>query len=299
MFRTHRALGRFALVAALWGACAAFADAQSKGKSSSGSRNSSGSSATRSSAPRSSSSSAPRSSSAVRSNVPSTTQKAVTQSSQSKSAATVNSQGQSNQSNSVTKVNPQGKSSPSAVTRDGPSSVRPLSRDRDDDDRVRSSRYYDSRGHGHYRHHDRDDWWRYLAYSAAANWLGLPFGHYHYGWLPYAGYYGYYAQRPYYQDYFLDELPPASATAAATTIEVIVPEPGARVWLQGKETTSQGTRRRYESPLLDVGFTYSYYVKAAWGDDSGPQTVEREVWIEPGAFVTIDFTQAPPRISRR
>jgi uncharacterized protein (TIGR03000 family) len=279
MLRAHF-FGRLALAAGLWAALAGMSEAQSRKGGGSGNRgNSSRPSASRSApAPRS----APKAQSSTKSAAPKVNTAPKVNVAQPSADRNRDGAGKSN----VTTGRSPGGRSPAFSNFD---------RDRDHDGRRYDGRY----GYGYGRRHDRDDddWWRYLAFSAAASLFGVPIGHHSYG----AGhYYGAYYPDYYERGYYLPEGPnllEASPARAPATIEVVLPYPEARVWVQGSETMSQGMTRRYTSPALEAGYDYVYSIKASWEDAGKVTTVERDVSIRPGDRVTIDFTMTPPRIS--
>jgi uncharacterized protein (TIGR03000 family) len=170
-------------------------------------------------------------------------------------------------------------------------------------------------GHGNWNHNQRDYYyhhhyynnyyWPFFAYAAVSDLLGYP---YNWGWWPYS----YYGADPYVgvypaPDYYYRGYPPDSAPdvpmysplpAGAAGIDVILPDPNARVWFGGVETTTQGTNRHFTSPTLQQGTNYTYSVKAAWEENGQPRTIERQVPVIAGGMVLIDFTQTPSRIIR-
>ncbi len=80
----------------------------------------------------------------------------------------------------------------------------------------------------------------------------------------------------------------------SVTIEVYLPE-DARLFVQGQETTSRGSMRRFVSPLLPPG-KYTYTIKAVIpGRDRPPRTVTRQVDVRPGDFESIDLREPGKR----
>ena len=163
-----------------------------------------------------------------------------------------------------------------------------------------SGRYYGNYdrwngGYYGYHHHHHNDFWRFFLYASIADAFGYhPFGFYSYGYWPYAAYYG-------YPDVFYGagSVPvyPAAVANGSAAIEVLVPLGDAQVWIDGTETTSSGTSRRYTSPPLRSGYDYSYSIKASWTTDDGEtRTVERQVPLSAGGRVLVDFTQSPSRV---
>jgi uncharacterized protein (TIGR03000 family) len=285
MLRAPSVLGRLAVAAGLWAALAGFADAQGKGK---GGRGGGGNrpSAGRSAPSRPSTQRAP----AVRQ----APQRAAPRAPVSVDRDRVN------RDRDVDRRAPQ---------------QRNFAGDRDwnrnrDWDRDRDWNRYGRYGYGRYGHDwdDDDDWWQYLAFGAAARALGLgvPYGWYGYGgyeaW-PHAyhgygyngyGYPRYYDRGYYYEPYYSGNNVPM-VTDDVATIDVFVPDPNARVWVQGTETRTQGTERQYVSPPLERGYDYTYIVRARWRENGETMEAERQVPVRPGRNATVDFTRGPTR----
>jgi uncharacterized protein (TIGR03000 family) len=160
----------------------------------------------------------------------------------------------------------------------------------------------------HHYHHHHGSYWPYFAFSLAYDLL-RPWGWWGYGWwgpgygLGYGGGYAYPSYGYGYSDPgIIYERPVAPAAPAAENVppptdallEVLVPTDDTRVWLDGYATTSRGTERRFSSPQLEAGQSYSYLVKASWITDDGQmRTAQRQVPVRAGARVVVDFTQAP------
>jgi uncharacterized protein (TIGR03000 family) len=113
---------------------------------------------------------------------------------------------------------------------------------------------------------------------------------------------GIYLGSPYYDDspYYnsvpgYEPLPvePYTAPAAAqsATLTILVPAPNAEVFLSGVSMDSAGEQRTFQSPPLEVGADYQYVVKARWME--GGQMVEqtRDVPVQAGQQVTVDFRE--------
>jgi uncharacterized protein (TIGR03000 family) len=77
----------------------------------------------------------------------------------------------------------------------------------------------------------------------------------------------------------------------AAQVEVIVPDPKAQVWVDGRPTKSTGTRRLFYSPPLQPGTSYVYTVRAVWGQGGEDERAQVEVHLTPGATSRVDFTQ--------
>ena len=81
----------------------------------------------------------------------------------------------------------------------------------------------------------------------------------------------------------------ASQNPNVATLEVRVPD-GAEIWIEGDKTSMTGTMRRFTSPALEPGKSYTYDVKAKWTDSSGKEVERtRTVKVAAGARVGVDF----------
>jgi uncharacterized protein (TIGR03000 family) len=85
--------------------------------------------------------------------------------------------------------------------------------------------------------------------------------------------------------------PPAQAVADYANVRVILPDPQARVWFDGSLTSQTGTDRRYHTPSLTAGSTYSYQIRASWMADGREVSQERTVSVTPGRTTSVDFTR--------
>jgi uncharacterized protein (TIGR03000 family) len=116
-------------------------------------------------------------------------------------------------------------------------------------------------------------------------------------------YYGY--NRPYYApyysydystpDYYYPDAPeirqsfysgPAEQYA---TVTVTVPTADAQVWFDNAPTTQRGTQRTFHSPPLESGSNYTYTIKARWTENGQPMEQQRQVQVQPGQSVSVDF----------
>lgn len=134
-----------------------------------------------------------------------------------------------------------------------------------------------------------------------SGWYGPGWGWYGgYGW-PYYDYgSGYYPDANYYGNPPV-VMPPAysgagnaQAPAVANNdahIRVIVPDPQATVWFDGKATQQTGSDRFFETPPLTPGGNYHYRIRATWMEDGHQVTKERTLTVNPGQFVVVNFRQ--------
>ena len=81
------------------------------------------------------------------------------------------------------------------------------------------------------------------------------------------------------------------------TVEVYMPE-GARLFIEGQETTFKGPMRRFESPPLAPG-KYTYTIKAIIPGPNGPRTVTHRIDVRPGDFESIDLRRVGPTAHHR
>ncbi len=77
------------------------------------------------------------------------------------------------------------------------------------------------------------------------------------------------------------------------TVEIYVPE-DARLFIEGQETKSTGSKRLFVSPPLAPG-EYTYTIKAINPGPNGPQTVTRRIDVRPGDFESIDLREPGKR----
>ena len=115
-------------------------------------------------------------------------------------------------------------------------------------------------------------------------WRGYGFS----GWSPgvyrgtYSGTYsnGYTAYYPPEQD----------IDSNAVTLRLQVPS-GARVWLEGKETSQNGTNRMFVSPSLEPGYEYVYHIRVQWVQDGETVERNREVTVHPGDLINLSIVK--------
>ncbi len=79
---------------------------------------------------------------------------------------------------------------------------------------------------------------------------------------------------------------------------VTVPDANAKVWIQGQLMSESGTRRAFASPMLEPGFTYSYEIRARWGDAQQTTEQTRTINVRPGQEIDVDFSRPPVRTDR-
>jgi uncharacterized protein (TIGR03000 family) len=77
------------------------------------------------------------------------------------------------------------------------------------------------------------------------------------------------------------------------TVEVYLPE-RAQLFIEGQDTRSSGSMRRFTSPPLSPG-KYVYTIKAIMPGPEGPRAVTRQVDVRPGDFESIDLREPGER----
>jgi len=137
------------------------------------------------------------------------------------------------------------------------------------------------------------------------------YGTYGSGDYGYTRNYGYFSTYPDYSGYYVDEgseSPSYSSTGPATTYQsfypstpstavtmnVHVPDANADVWIENSPTQQRGMDREFVSPALDTGRTFTYHVRARWMENGQERDQTRNVDVQAGQRVTVDFTQSPP-----
>jgi uncharacterized protein (TIGR03000 family) len=71
----------------------------------------------------------------------------------------------------------------------------------------------------------------------------------------------------------------------------------AQVWFNGQETKLTGRHRRFFSPTLTPGRTYTYKIRVRWMKDGQAVVDERDIEFRAGESLPIDFTQPDDRAS--
>ena len=84
---------------------------------------------------------------------------------------------------------------------------------------------------------------------------------------------------------------PEASSPNQARVHVIVPDPDAQVWFEGRKTNSSGTTRDFVTPELEPNSDYHYTITAAMDDNGRVVTKERRVNVRAGADVIVDFTR--------
>jgi uncharacterized protein (TIGR03000 family) len=82
-----------------------------------------------------------------------------------------------------------------------------------------------------------------------------------------------------------------AATTAPIQMEIIVPDSQARVWVDGKLTSTMGVDRTFATAPVETGYSYTYNVRVSWNQAGQEMSMERAVQVLPGRLNKVDFTQ--------
>ena len=77
-------------------------------------------------------------------------------------------------------------------------------------------------------------------------------------------------------------------------VEVIVPNPNAAVWFNGTKSSKLGERRYFSVESRPTASVAT--VKAVWSEAGQTTTVERNINVNPGANIVVDFRKAGPTV---
>jgi uncharacterized protein (TIGR03000 family) len=155
---------------------------------------------------------------------------------------------------------------------------------------YRYDRYHDPYG-AYYPYYSGSDGYSSPSYDDAYPYPGMTPS---YG-SDFSGLYG--AGVPYYggstaaassdQSFYPTE---AITTPADTTAHITVLVPAdARVWFDGKATSSTGAVREFQSPPLATGPRYAYDLRAQWNENGHIVEQTRKVAVTAGGRVRVDF----------
>jgi uncharacterized protein (TIGR03000 family) len=150
------------------------------------------------------------------------------------------------------------------------------------------SYYYSSLyPYGYYGYRYRYYGYPYRYYGYPYRYYGYPYGYYSYPF----GYYGgvvddYYSAVQPQREYVVTR--PETEIAR---VEVRLPDPEGKVWVQGKQMSALGTARRFRSPALDPARRYAYTITAEWYDNGQLVTAERKVHVQANSSIVVDFNR--------
>jgi uncharacterized protein (TIGR03000 family) len=80
-----------------------------------------------------------------------------------------------------------------------------------------------------------------------------------------------------------------AANAAVANINVTLPDPSARLWIENQQMSVDGTQRSFQSPPLDPGRAYTYTVRAAWLENGREVSDTKTLNIQAGQTVAANF----------
>jgi uncharacterized protein (TIGR03000 family) len=89
--------------------------------------------------------------------------------------------------------------------------------------------------------------------------------------------------------------PPGSPEASQVFLEIRVPNPDADISIGGEKTTQKGTIRRYLSPTITPGRTYTYEIDARWMENGREVTRMRNLQVMAGQRLGIDLARPTPQ----
>lgn len=96
-----------------------------------------------------------------------------------------------------------------------------------------------------------------------------------------------------------DAAPAASAPAQTApadlgnraNVHIVLPDPDAQVWFDGRKTNTPGAVRDFTTPELAPNADYHYTITAAFNVNGRVVTEERQVNVRAGNSVLVDFTR--------
>jgi uncharacterized protein (TIGR03000 family) len=131
-------------------------------------------------------------------------------------------------------------------------------------------------------------------------------------YYPYGGGYGSYYDEPYYvtPPEVADQYEPPTvvvpgaeeaaepAASSETMIRIMVPDPGARVWIDDLKMSSTGPSRVIGFPDEQPGKAYVHKLVVTWMRDGQQVKEEREVKITGGKTTVVDFRRPATKPSQ-
>jgi uncharacterized protein (TIGR03000 family) len=86
------------------------------------------------------------------------------------------------------------------------------------------------------------------------------------------------------------------AVQQSVNIAVLVPAADAQVWFENRLTAQNGMERLFHSPPLDPSHSYTYTIKARWMENGQAVIRERQVNVQSGQNVTVNFRESAREI---
>jgi uncharacterized protein (TIGR03000 family) len=97
---------------------------------------------------------------------------------------------------------------------------------------------------------------------------------------------------------YYPSAPPGTAEANQVMLEVRVPMSDADITIGGETTTQKGMVRRYVSPPITPGRTYTYEINAKWMENGREINRTRTLQVMAGQRLGIDMTRPAPETMR-
>jgi uncharacterized protein (TIGR03000 family) len=88
-----------------------------------------------------------------------------------------------------------------------------------------------------------------------------------------------------YQSYYSGP----NAQSDTAYVRVVVPDPDAKLTIQGEEMKQKGTDRVFVTPPLETGWNYSYNIKANWKENGRDVSQEQHVTVKRGQETVVQF----------
>ena len=92
-----------------------------------------------------------------------------------------------------------------------------------------------------------------------------------------------------YQSFYPPETGSQSAANEAR-VRVLVPDPSAKVLIDGNSTRQSGREREFVTEM-QPGSTGTYHIQARWTENGQPREETRDVQVQPGRTQFVDFTR--------
>jgi uncharacterized protein (TIGR03000 family) len=86
---------------------------------------------------------------------------------------------------------------------------------------------------------------------------------------------------------------PGTPEASQVMLEVRVPNPDAEITIGGEPTTQKGMIRRYLSPTITPGRTYTYEIDGKWMENGRQIMKIKNLQVQAGQRIGIDLARTP------